>query len=135
MINKSFTLIEVVVAVFLLTVGTVGSFSLIQRTIALTTVSASRLQAAYLAQEGIEIIRNDRDTNYLEGADWDNGIDSSEWREVIFLDGSQSKFQRQITIDRPEPEDKMMTVTSAVKWQQRGTEHQINVQTKLYNWR
>ncbi len=65
MINKSFTLIEVIIAIFILTMGTVGAFSLIQRTIAFTSISSSRLTAAYLAQEGMEIARNIRDSNYL----------------------------------------------------------------------
>ena len=56
MSNKAFTLIEIVVAMFLLTVGTVGAFSLIQKTIAFTSIYSSQLQATYLVQEGMEII-------------------------------------------------------------------------------
>jgi type II secretory pathway pseudopilin PulG len=72
--NRSFTLIESVVAIFLLTVGTVGAFSLIQRTLAFTATSSSRLVAAYLAQEGIELVRNIRDSNYLAKIDWNSGL-------------------------------------------------------------
>ena len=131
--NKSFTLIEVVVAMFLLTVGTVGTFSLMQKSIIFTSISSSRLVASYLAQEGIEIIRNIRDTNYLEGSAWDDGIVSSNWAVVSFLDGSQSKFQRQITIAQPESNKMIVSVT--VSWQERGGVHQVFAQTELYNWR
>lgn len=57
---------EVVVAVFVLVVGVMGVYSLIQQAIAFTTVSSSRLIAIYLAQEGMEIARNIRDNNLLE---------------------------------------------------------------------
>jgi hypothetical protein len=40
------------------------------------TVSPSKLIATYLAQEGIEIVRNIRDTNWTEAAlgGWDEGL-------------------------------------------------------------
>ena len=92
--KKGFTLIEIVVAIFLLTVGTMGAFSLIQQTIAFTSIASAQLAATYLAQEGIETIRNIRDSNFLANSTWDNGLASSDWQVVNFLDGSQSKFQR-----------------------------------------
>ncbi|MCP6718330.1 MAG: prepilin-type N-terminal cleavage/methylation domain-containing protein [Patescibacteria group bacterium] len=61
-----FTLIEVIVAIFILTVGIGGSFMLIQQTLAGVSTVQSRLIAIYLGQEGIEIIRNIRDNNWLE---------------------------------------------------------------------
>ena len=130
---KGFTLIELIVAMFLLTVGTLGSFSLIQKTIIFSSISSSQLQASYLAQEGIEIIRNIRDTNYLEASVWDDGITSSDWEVVNFLDGSQSKFQRQIIITKSKPDK--MEVSVSVSWSERGNEHSVLVQTELYNWR
>jgi len=156
MFNKSFTLIEVIVAMFLLTVGTVGSFSLIQRTIAFTSISYSQLVASYLAQEGIEAIRNIRDTNYLEGSVWDDGLGLGadyrlDYQSESFPDllcgnylkhngsfyvcspDSDSKFQRQVTIVRPEL-DKII-VSVKVSWQERGRSHQVLAQTELYNWR
>ena len=75
--SKAFTLIESIVAIFLLTVGTVGGFSLLQKTIAFTSITSSQLVAAYLAQEGIEIIRNIRDTNYLEVMPWDDELSAA----------------------------------------------------------
>jgi len=61
-----FTLMEVIVAIFILTVGIGGSFMLIQQTLAGVSTVQSRLIATYLGQEGIEIIRNIRDNNWLE---------------------------------------------------------------------
>jgi len=64
--NKGLTLIEAVIALFLITMGMVGFFSLFQKIINYNTVISSRLIAAYLAQEGIEIVRNIRDNYWLD---------------------------------------------------------------------
>ena len=77
-ISRGFTLLEVVAAIFILTLGLGASFSLIQQTLAMASVVESKLTAVYLAQEGIEIIRNIRDTNWLEQRagmnSWDDGL-------------------------------------------------------------
>jgi len=65
--DAGFTILEVVVAISLITVGITAIFTLYQQTISITRVSSQRLIAAYLAQEGIEIVRNIRDTNWIEG--------------------------------------------------------------------
>jgi len=78
-INKGFTILEVIVAIFLLTVGIFGSYALITQTIFSSTQVSEKLIASYLAQEGIEIVRNIRDTNWLERLEdpvhpWDEGL-------------------------------------------------------------
>ena len=130
--NKSFTLIELVLAVFLITTGTLGVFSLIQKTISFTAITSSQLQAAYLSQEGIEIVRNIRDTNWLQERTWDEGVSSSEGI-VIFLDGTPSKFTRKITILKPEANK--MVVSVEVGWAERDRSHRVTAETELYNWR
>ena len=134
---KSFTLIEIVIAIFIITVGTVGAFTMIQRVLSFTSLTTLQLQAAYLAQEGIENIRNVRDGNWLEQRSgfetaWDEGINSGDWQQVYFLDGSPSKFQRKIGIARPEADK--MTVSVQIKWSERGVTHEVVVQTELRNW-
>lgn len=154
--NKGFTLIETVVAIFILTVGVVGSFSLMQRISVFASISSSQFVASYLAQEGIETIRNIRDANYLAGGAWDAGINAGtdsrmDYRSQVFPDAtcgnylrhngtfyicsadSSSKFQRQITIVKPAV-DKIV-VSVRVSWSERGNSHQVLAQTELYDWR
>ena len=75
-----FTLLEVLVALFVIIVGLMGGMSAILKTLTLFSFSSSKLTAAYLAQEGIEIVRNVRDTNWLEARTtsnaWDEGLDN-----------------------------------------------------------
>lgn len=64
---KGFTLMEVIVALFFITVGIIGSYALISSTISSTSYASNKFTASYLAQEGIELVRNIRDTNWLQG--------------------------------------------------------------------
>lgn len=83
--NKGFTIIELIIAVFILSIAVVGIFSAFTVIVVLTADSVDRLTAAYLAQEAIEVVRNIRDTNWLK-RDIDklaNGGDTS----LTWLDG------------------------------------------------
>jgi len=72
--KKGFTLIEVVVSVTILMIGAVGVYVIFNRVISVPSRVSSKFTGAYLAQEGVEIIRNIRDTNWIEGEDWNNGL-------------------------------------------------------------
>lgn len=65
--TKGFTLLEVIVAIFLITVGIGGIFALINQNLATASINSQKLVATYLAQEGIELVRSVRDGNWLEG--------------------------------------------------------------------
>jgi type II secretory pathway pseudopilin PulG len=75
-----FTLLEVIGAIFILTVGAGSAFILISQTLSAASLVKERLIASYLVQEGIEIVRNIRDTNWLQARDptktspWDDGL-------------------------------------------------------------
>lgn len=124
--NRAFTLIELILAVFVTAVGTVGAFAVLQKVIISTTFSSSRLVASYLAQEGVEVIRNIRDTNWVEGAtNWDDDITQDtpskylDYQSEVFPDAgctnkdyldyndangyyecsSYGKFQRTVTVN------------------------------------
>ena len=70
-LKKGFTMLEVIFAIFVILVGVLGSYTVIQKTISYTYQSSLRLTAAYLAQEGIEVVRNIRDANWVQGEAWD----------------------------------------------------------------
>ena len=63
------------VVILVISVGIVGVMNLISSIFIQTKLISSKLVASYLAQEGIEIVRNIRDGNWLEsGANWDDDI-------------------------------------------------------------
>ncbi|MDP3093712.1 MAG: hypothetical protein Q8N16_03015 [bacterium] len=55
-------------------VAIIAVFSLVQQTTSFLPLSGQRLMASYLAQEGIEIIRNLRDSNKVKEVDWLTGL-------------------------------------------------------------
>ena len=61
--NKGFTLVETLVAVSIFTMSLLGIMSILASSIADTTYAKQKMTATYLAQEGIEYMRNVRDTN------------------------------------------------------------------------
>jgi len=75
---KSFTLLEVILAITVLTLAVGGSFVLISQTIASVSVVQSKLTASYLTQEGIEIIKNIRDNNWLKFQPWDQSLEGGD---------------------------------------------------------
>ncbi len=163
--NKSFTLIEIIVAIFLITVGAGAALNVIQMTIGFTSVTSDQLTASYLAQEGIEVVRNIRDGNWLEQRTnaaifWDDGISVAEdykldYQSDSFPDVSCStgaegflKFDGSFyncstgeeskfkrKITIEKPQPDKMTVLVEVFWSERGRSHQVTAQTSLYNWR
>jgi len=88
--TQGFTLIELLITITVITVGILGVFVAIQQGISTVDYSRSRLTSAFLSQEGVEIIKNIRDTNLLErSVDWDDGIDPGaavEEYEVVYDD-------------------------------------------------
>jgi prepilin-type N-terminal cleavage/methylation domain-containing protein len=157
--KKSFTLIETLVAISILGIGILGISTLIFSQIALTHYSENKLIAAYLAQEGIEIVRNVRDTNWLNHRNWDAEItfnttttqldyttsstipdlSLSSCNRLKFdgnfyncSSGNDTPFKREVFISKSG--DKM-TIKVIVSWQEKGKTMQYSVTGKLYNWR
>ncbi|MDO8504368.1 MAG: hypothetical protein Q7S36_00745, partial [Candidatus Liptonbacteria bacterium] len=66
-------LIEMIVALGVLTLGFLGITSLLSRALALNRVSSDSYTATYLAAEGIEVVKNILDGNRMRGASWNGG--------------------------------------------------------------
>lgn len=72
--RAGFTIIEVLFAALIITVGVIGAVNFVPKIISNTQANSSRFIASYLAQEGFEIVRNIRDGNWLEGDLWSEGL-------------------------------------------------------------
>lgn len=78
--KMGFSLIESLVAISILIIGILSAFVLVIRTLATTPVIQSRLIAANLAQEGVELIRQIRDTNFINSQNWRTGLAEGEYQ-------------------------------------------------------
>lgn len=72
--HKGFTLIELIVAIGILLFGVVLVYSAFSSVAISTNTISSRFIASYLAQEGLEIVINMRDTNVINNAWWATGL-------------------------------------------------------------
>jgi GxxExxY protein len=72
--EKGFTLIELVIAIFILTFAVIGVYNAFSTIVVVTYGASDRFTAAYLAQEGLEIIRNIRDNNWIKINNWATGL-------------------------------------------------------------
>ncbi|OGY91190.1 MAG: hypothetical protein A3H70_02490 [Candidatus Komeilibacteria bacterium RIFCSPLOWO2_02_FULL_48_11] len=69
-------LLETTIALGVIVTGIVGMLTLTISNQSSSLESAERLVAANLAREGIEIVRNIRDSNWLPRGAWDQGLES-----------------------------------------------------------
>ena len=73
--RKSFTLIEVLLSVFLITVSVLGLYSGINYSYSSVTKASDKFVASYLAEEGVELVKNIRDSNFVNGnVSWVEGL-------------------------------------------------------------
>jgi len=77
--QKAFTLVEVLIAISILTTGILSGFILVTKVLYNTAVIQDRLTASFLAQEGIELTRQIRDSNFLKIMDGE----SVEWKDRL----------------------------------------------------
>ena len=115
--NKGFSLVEVLlsVAVFALLVGgLLGALVYGQQS---TLLGGNRARASYLAQEGLDAVRNIRDVSFANLVDGTYGLTTTgnKWTLAGSSD-TQDIFTRQIVISTVNSSKKQ--VTSTVTWQQ-----------------
>ncbi|HOX29852.1 MAG TPA: hypothetical protein P5080_02680 [Candidatus Paceibacterota bacterium] len=64
--SRGFTFIETLAALFVIMIGISSFVTLINQTVSYTKSSSYNLIAAYLGKEGVEIVKNIRDSNFLK---------------------------------------------------------------------
>lgn len=72
--SRGFTLLEIIVVVTIILVAFTGIFTLLTKIIFVSKISVNKLTATMLAQEAVEIVRNIRETNWLHGKAWNEGL-------------------------------------------------------------
>lgn len=107
-IKSGFSLIEILLAVSLISLSIIAILGSFAQLIKANAMANSKTTALYLSQEGIEIVRNIRDSNWLdETFDWDEGIGdvnfiplldlaTGEWTLEVVGMGAGVKWKTQI---------------------------------------
>lgn len=68
--KKGFTLVESLVAISVLLLAITGPMTLASKVIRDSVISQDQITGFYLAQEGLEYVRNQRESNFLSGQNW-----------------------------------------------------------------
>lgn len=71
--NKGFTLLETLIAIFIMTVAFTALLTLMTTSMFSARYANNEITATYLAQEAMDYIRNDRDTTAFLNQDWSAG--------------------------------------------------------------
>src|SRR3989344_5496223 len=159
--ERGFTLIEAIVAIFILSLGIIPSLSIVLYANSFTSVLKNNLIGTNLAQEGAEVVRALRDSNWFNGRAFDfglaNGTYRLEWNSaslitefgsnpVLKIDsnglynytsGTDTPFHRRIFIvkDPTAPGcDCELRVVVKVSWVERKSTRVITVESHLFDW-
>jgi len=82
-----FTVLEIIVVIFIVSLSLVGILALATYNIKISNFNKNELIASQLAQEGLELVRNQRDKNWLDGNDWKLGAGAGS-NSDIYQDGT-----------------------------------------------
>lgn len=83
-------LLETTVAIGVIVTGLLGGLSLIIASLAAGKQTADQIIASNLALEGLEVVRNIRDSNYLAGVAWDAGLAGPDTTAIAVFDEPSS---------------------------------------------
>ncbi|MDP3991571.1 MAG: prepilin-type N-terminal cleavage/methylation domain-containing protein [Candidatus Colwellbacteria bacterium] len=147
---KGQTLVELMIAMSVMSIGFLAVFAVLSQTLGMNKITANQYTAAYLAAEGIEIVKNISDSNVVKKGPWNDGLPNGnfgvqydtgtlgamnkDWANrklplnfnpdtgIYSYDvGTPTNFVRTITIDNITPNrPNEIRVNSEVRWRDRG---------------
>jgi len=146
-------LLETIIAIGVMMTGLISVMALVISNLNTQREAATRYQAVNLAREGIELVRNRRDSNWLQG--------NAAWEDITLalsvINGQTlltpfENFTRGISIrslscsatfprpdrscDRIEQVDPIaQEITATVRWNVAGRPKEITLMETLYDWR
>lgn len=151
-----FTLIETIVAVGIIVIGMFSALMLINRSLFYVSNIQDRLVAANLTAEGLEVVRNIRDNNWLQSLSWNSGLANGDYQNSYnsialspysgnpllfdlsnglysYSSGVSTAYVRRISISNLSGYE--IRVISTVTWQRRGVTFSSSAEDHLFNWK
>jgi len=157
--SSGFTLVEALVALTILSVAIVPAYALSTSSVGIAYSIRNNVIAAGLAQEGIEVIRATRDSNWFVGSAFDTNLADGDyelqWDSIppfsIYQDrflyrGIQGKYRinpggssiqtiykRKVSIRKISSVELM--ITSEILWTERNRSRSFKVESHLFDWK
>jgi len=159
--KHGFTLVETMIAIFILTVSIGGPFSIITKGLRAAFFARDQITASYLAQEAVEYIRNERDENTLSTRVWLFGLDDCRSSNGCDIDiqsdtiipcpcpplvydessgfynhdpGTGAAFIRNVRLGDVSGTTDEVTVTVDISWSTGPLTHSFSVKEHIFNW-
>lgn len=150
--TSAFSLIETIIAITVIGLVITAAASLTQGSLRIGHEAMTKLTAYHLAEEGLEIVRNTRDSNWMQNKKWKDGfssnglyviaqnqapfkldfISSETAAEKIQL-GISGVFNRYLQVE--DGPDSSVRITSIVTYFDRGNPKKASLTTELTNWK
>lgn len=150
-----FTLLEVIIGISIIGLVITAAASLTQSSLEVSAGSLKKFQAYHLSEEGLEIVRNLRDSNWLRNLNWNNGFEQNntykieenssagqngKWRLASDSEGERislgnADFSRIIEISYEDPLKPVALVRSRVSYPERGRERSVEISAELTDWK
>jgi len=157
--QKGFSLLGVIIAIFIAIIGLMAILNLANISLRGAYSSKMRLIASGLAQEGIEVVRNFRNSN-SDWDDWYNAVsdndylvqyDSSDLMDFVDIQlrldtssgiyglyqygiGNDSSFYRKVSLEKISADEVKITVE--VKWELKKDQwNSLIVEDRFWNWK
>ena len=134
-INKGFSLIEVLLTISIFSMFMVALIGVLSIGEESSSLAGKRIQAVYLAEEGLEALRNIRDENFINLVNGPYGLVKigNQWNFSALPDVT-GIFTRTINISTVNANIKL--VTSTITWQQNLQRNgSVILTTYLTNWK
>jgi len=150
---------EIIISIGVIITALVAAVALISYSVYSIGISKSRITAMGLAQDGLEIVRNIRDNNWLnykrKVSNWRDELNAGVYRVQFdtnnllsyssttplkidsngfyqYPNGNNTFFYRKVTLEYIG--DNQIKLTCEVTWQQYGRNNSVKAETRLYNW-
>lgn len=154
--KNGFTLIETIVAVGIIVIGLVSALTLITNSLFYVSNIGDRLIAANLTAEGLEVVRNIRDNNWIQNLSWNNGMPDGDYQASYnstalspysgnpllfdsgsglynYSSGAGTLYVRKISVSNLSSYE--IRVVSTVTWQRRGVTYSNSAESHIFNWK
>ena len=159
--KQAFTLVEILVVLFVVSIGLVGVLALIVQNIQSQSYNKNNLTANQLAQEGIELIRQVRDSNWKASVAFNTNLNPGDYYmdyrdtaphpytgnpSLLILKQDSNGFYYH-NLASPDPASlfsrklTLQAITSysfrvlaRISWADHGRNYNYNLETILYDW-
>ncbi|OGI70023.1 hypothetical protein A2824_03615 [Candidatus Nomurabacteria bacterium RIFCSPHIGHO2_01_FULL_42_16] len=134
--SGGFTLIETLTALLIFSTSIVVLITATSQGFSNTNYAKNKFIASYLAQEGVEIVRNARDSFGWDNTEINNAASSLFCQNPnCLVAGEPSAFSRSVSL-LPDniTNSTEVKITSTVTWDQGITQKHVEYVEYLYNW-